>query len=136
MEILDPRKYLPGGVRDFRQPGILATFPRAEQAQAAARALREAGYPDVQVDEVSLRPSDEGSLRQQPWPVTLTEAGDRDRGVAGSLDPSISGNALGGEELLGGHRYMLAVAIDQDRYDKALEVIRKHGGNVDEGGPR
>lgn len=135
-DILDPRDYLPGRERQFAARSILASFPDAGSARAAARALRQAGYEHVQVDKVSLFPAERGSLRQQPWPTTLTEEPDKDRRGLVAQDPSVSGSALGGEEPLGGHHYLLTVATDPDRFRPALAIIRRHGGNVDTGGPR
>lgn len=133
---LDPRRYLPGRERQFSGHSILATFPDAGSARAAAAALRQAGYKHVQVDEVSLFPAERGSLRQQPWPTTITEEPDKDRRGLVAQDPGVSGSALGGEHLIGGHHYLLTVATDPGRFPPALEIIRRHGGNVDTGGPR
>lgn len=134
-KILDPRRYLPGGVPEFRQTGILATFPEADAARRAAAELAEAGYGDVQLDEVSARPSQGGTLRSGFHPETLTGEAVKDRRILAAADPALSGNARG-EDLVGGHRYLLTVATEPDRFDPALRIIRKHGGDVDGGGPR
>jgi len=103
-EILDPRQYLPGRERQFSARSLLATFPDAGSARAAARELRQAGYEHVQVDEVSLFPAERGSLRQQPWPASLTEEPDKDRRGLVAQNPSVGGSSLGGEEPVGGPR--------------------------------
>lgn len=136
MDILDPRECLPGGVRQFSAHSILATFPDADGARAAADELRSAGYRDVQVDEVGWVESDTGRLQDQPWPHTLTGHKAPDRRVAAMADPSASGLSLGGTEPIGGHRYLLTVALDEPRFKEAVAIIRKHNGNVDTGGPR
>lgn len=134
-KILDPRKYVPGREPQFTANGILATFPAADAARAAAAELAEAGYGDVQVDEVSARPSQGGTLRSGLHPETLTGEAVKDRRILAAADPAVSGNARG-EDLIGGHRYLLTVATEPDRFDPALKIIRKHGGDVDSGGPR
>ncbi len=136
MDILDPRKYVPGKRREFTAQSILATFPDAGSARAAMRALKEAGYDAVQLDEVSWRPAAAGRQKDQPWPVTITGQADRDKRGLAAQDPSVGGSALGGEELVGGHHYMLTVATPDENFDRALRIIRDHGGNVDTGGPR
>lgn len=137
MDILDPRKYLPGPVRQFDGRSVMATFPDADAAVKAARELRRAGFPETQVDEVSLYPAERGSLREQPWPWTITGEPDRDRRGLIAQDPSVSGSALGGEHLIGGHHYLVTVPLGDDSApDQVVEIIRRFGGNVDTGGPR
>lgn len=138
LEILDPRKYLPGRERQFEVEGrsILATFTDAGSARQAADDLREAGFAEVQVDEVSWRPAERGSMRDQPWPTSMTGQPDRDtRGLA-AQDPSVGGTTRGGTDLIGGYHYLLTVVTPDDRLRPALEIIRSRGGNVDTGGPR
>jgi hypothetical protein len=136
-DVLDPRRYLPGGPpREFRARSIMATFPTWREAVNAREELKKAGFEEAQVDEVTFRPSEAGSLREQPWPFTLTGQPDRDtRGLA-AQDPSVGGHALGGEKLPGGHHYLLTVPARPEKFPRALEIIRKHGGNPDTGGPR
>ncbi len=141
MDTLDPRKYLPGGSRDFQARSVMATFPEAGSARSAEKELREAGFKNVQVDEVSWRPSERGRLEDQPWPQTLVGPESWDQRVAGAVDPSASGLAKGGTGLVGGHQYLLTVALDESGesgkdMERAVEIIRKKGGNVDTGGPR
>lgn len=138
METLDPRRYLPGHERQFDVKGrsVLATFPDAGSARAAADALRDAGFAHVQVDEVSWRPAEAGSLREQPWPTTITEEPDRDTRGLVAQDPSVGGTTRGGAGLIGSHRYLLTLVTSQERLDRALEILRARGGNVDAGGPR
>ncbi len=136
--ILDPRRYLPGDPvgKEFFGRSILATFPDPDGARTAAAELRDAGYRDVQVDEVSFRPAESGTLRDQPWPVSLTNVPDHDKRSLVSQDPSVGGGSMGGEELVGGHHYLLTVVVEDGRFDRPLEIIRKNGGNPDTGGPR
>lgn len=135
-DILDPRRYLPGRERQFSAPGVLATFREQDKAQAAKRALEEAGFRHVQVDEVSWRPADSGSLREQPWPWTITGEPDKDQRSAAATDPSVSGSSLGGEDVIHGYHYLLTVAAPRQEHARAVAIIRRHGGNVDSGGPR
>ncbi len=135
-EILDPRRYLTGRERQFSVPGILATFHEQDRAQAAKRALEEAGFRHVQVDEVSWRPAETGSLREQPWPWSITGEPDKDRRGLVAQDPSVSGTSLGGEDVIHGYHYLLTVAAPRSEHGRALAIIRRHGGNVDSGGPR
>lgn len=136
MDILDPRKYVPGKVRQFTGQSILATFEDAGSARAAMRALEEAGYNAVQLDEVSWRPAKGGKQENQPWPRTITGVPDHDKRSLVSQDPAVGGNALGGETPIGGYHYLLTAAVPDDKFDRALQIIRDHGGKVDSGGPR
>ncbi|MBX6378439.1 MAG: hypothetical protein IRY95_07810 [Clostridia bacterium] len=135
---LDPRRYLPGGPEGISARSVLATFDHADQARAAAAALEREGFGGAQVDEVAWRPSEAGSLRDQPWPKTLTGEVSRDaRGLAAE-DPSVGGHALGGEHLIAGHhRYLLTVPLGpHGDADAVARIVRRHGGQVDTGGPR
>lgn len=138
MDILDPRKYLPGREHQFDVEGrsILATFPDAGTAREAADALRDAGFADVQVDEVSWRPAERGSLQEQPWPTSITEQPDRDTRGLVAQEPSVGGSTKGGTDLIGGYHYLLTVVTREGSLDRALKIIRARGGNVDTGGPR
>lgn len=135
--IIDPRRYVPGGTieHEFFSRSILATFPDRIGAQSAAEELKRAGY-ETQVDEVNYRPAEHGTVLDQAFPSTLTGAPDRDRRVLAAADPSISGNALGGGSPIGGHHYLLTVVVEDGAFDHPLEIVRKHGGNPDTGGPR
>jgi len=98
----DPRKYLPGGPPQHSQPGIMAWFHDEAAAQAAARELRRAGY-EAQTDRISAKGSAETNL-------------DLATGIGSRLDAP--GPVL------------LAVAVDGDRYEAALRIVRQHGGGM------
>ena len=133
----DPRQYLPGGPPQFKARSALATFSSREEAVRARQALQQAGFNEAQVDEVAWRSSDTGDLTDQPFPKTLTgRAGDETNRATAAMDPAVSGFADGYGPVTGEHRFLLTVPVNSDSsMDKAVEIIRRYGGNLDSGGP-
>ena len=125
--------------RHFQVPAITAPFQRADQAEAAARALREAGFKASQVDRLEPVPAGRENITAQPWPQSLTDQGtDLQRFIA-SADESISG--LSADELLGEAPYLLTVVLDDpapEARERALAILRQHGAliGVDRALPR
>jgi hypothetical protein len=100
--VKNPLEYLPGGPPQHRQAGIMAYFPDEDAAAAAERELRGSGYA-ARRERISAQLSAEMHL---PVATDLT----------GRLDPP--GPVL------------VAVAVDGDRYDTALAILRRHGGEM------
>lgn len=119
---------------------ILATFTESRDAEAAAHALRAAGFGTVQVDRVSrfgMVPFN----RQLNNPIagqagTLTGltlyAGDDDRGGADvgpllAADAAVSG--LSGEAV---ERdvFLLTAVVPEAQTQAAADIIKRHGGRV------
>lgn len=116
----------------FRVPAVTASFKLADEAQRAAEALERAGFRHVQVDRLHARPARRGDLDAQPFPTSLTGhpgKDEADQRVLAAADPSISGWSAPG--LVGGNAYLLTVVVDDpERRERALEIIRRHGGQV------
>jgi hypothetical protein len=98
----DPRRYLPGGPPQHRQAGIMAWFHDEDAAAAAERELRQAGY-EARRDRIGAEGGAEAEL-------------DLAAGLRSRLDAP--GPVL------------VAVAVDGDRYDGALAIVRRHGGEM------
>lgn len=135
-KVIEPRKYLPGGPEQFLSRSILATWDDREPAQRCANALREEGY-EVQVDDVTWREDHLGDVTDRPLPETLTgQTTDGSTRDLAAMDPAVSGWVEGGNGGVGGNNVLITVVTEGKDQAKALEIIRRHGGNVDSGGPR
>ena len=123
---------LPEGYRT-----ILAGFSSPEAARRAARALGRMGAEAVQVDRVSRYPGSETEAPRQPLSgrveslAALTlglPPGDPDRGAALAADPAASG--LAGGPSPGWTPYLLTAVVAEEQAERALEVVRRHGGRL------
>lgn len=117
--------------RHCKVPSISAPFRTLEDAEAAARALHELGYTELQIDRGNPYPAARGDVSDQPFPVSLTGQPSTDQGPASAVDDSISG--LSTDELVGETPYILTVVLgdnDYDRRERVLQVLRQHGAAV------
>lgn len=121
---------------------ILAYFGSPEKAEAAASALRQAGFSEIQVDQFSryadlatpsprLRHPATGQLASLAELTLGAKDVDVETGILLSASADASGYG-GGKDLPGGHAYLVAVVADGDeaRVRQAVELLKSHGGQV------
>ncbi|HEX6990110.1 MAG TPA: hypothetical protein VF282_11650 [Bacillota bacterium] len=114
----------------FRQPAVTAPFTNPNAAERAARALRRAGFEDVQVDRVSPYPSARGEMTDQAFPQSLTGQERVDQRFFSAVDPSVSG--LSTDEPVGEEAYVLTVVLpDRDgAREEAVRILRDQGARL------
>jgi len=122
---------------------LLAYFPSGRQAEAAAAALKGAGFTEVQVDRVSRY----GVVSDEEYDVApgglgvslaglVTYGGDLDRvpdpsaRVLLGADPAASGMAAHDYGLAGGRTFLVTVVAPAEDIPRAAAIIKEHGGTV------
>ncbi|MDN5294067.1 MAG: hypothetical protein PWQ91_160 [Eubacteriales bacterium] len=122
---------------------IMAYFASEGRAEKAAAALRTAGFEEVQVEHISRY--GESRDREMNNPVAgraealtgLTVYGegmdrfeDNDVRALMAADPGNSGMAAHNYGLAGNKPYLLALLVREEEAEKAVRIIREHGGMV------
>ncbi len=116
---------------------ILAYFSDLQQAQEAARVLKERGYADLQIDSISRYPS---RPVYNSYPMNLSsmvlgsrEYGSQDYSLVQSplmaADPSVSGMSSPAETAQG-YSYLLTLVTGQDKIETALQILTQHGARI------
>jgi len=119
--------YRPREEEHFKAPAVLATYRSVRAAQQTALELNRLGF-ETSVEDLGAPPGGYGDVTDQPFPFSLThEASQLDRAMKAAR-PAYSG--LAGQPEGETEPYLLTVMISDHRYDVALEVIRRHGGNL------
>lgn len=123
----------------MKERNILAGFRTPDNAEAAAQALRKAGFQTVQVDMVSQYPGDGVEKRMNPISGKIPSLGSltlgadfpsgRDSSILAAADPAASGMSDGGQDTLGASVLLTAV-VPEDRGDEATGIIRSYGGEA------
>jgi len=127
---------LPPGTRS-----ILASFARSSDARAAARDLRAAGIGEVQVDRISRYGVHNDAHYSNPLNRATTISGpvlysgdreemDADTRTLLAADPSVSGYGNRNYGRAGGKAFLLTAVTAGENVDRALAIIRQHGGEV------
>lgn len=120
---------------------ILAYFPSSETAMAAKEALLSAGYPVVQVDQVSKygynaddeinNPISGGAISETGLTAYSGDAmADNDARVLIGADPSSSGMSNLNYGVAGGHAFMVTVVTQNSHIDQAVQILESHEGLV------
>lgn len=119
---------------------ILAYFDSGTRAEAAEHLLRQAGFTEVQFDQVGRYGYDEEPNRNrpaiaggEPSEVTAVLYGNeramtQDVRVLLNATPSASGMAGVQEE--GWRNFLVTVVTTDDRVDEAVKLIQENGGRV------
>jgi hypothetical protein len=118
---------------------ILAYFNTPEDAEGVSRKLKALRVNDVAIDRFSKYPGD--GVERNFNPTTghffslgnLTLDADYDNKSAGILsatDVTASGMSDGGQGGPNGLDILLTAIVQEDMYDKALQVIKEGGGHV------
>ena len=127
---------LPPGTRS-----ILASFPTTLGAHAAAEALKAAGIEHVEVDRVSRFGVGNDYHYSPPLSSAATitgpvlYGGDRGGTEASTrallaADPSVSGYGDRDYGAAGGKAFLLTAVTDKKNVDRAVAIIKQHGGQV------
>lgn len=114
------------------QPGersILAYFTDTIQAQQAAQELKRAGFTDIKID--TLRSTiNKAATRNNLSSMIYGHSGyDKSYGPLLAASPIVSGMSSQ-NEAHPIYSYMLTTVVDNDNYQKALDIIRQNGGNI------
>lgn len=124
------------------QQNLLFYFKSVDDAKQAEQALHDAGFTEVQVDEISAYPGE--GVQERMNPITgnipsladLTLAADISRKSAGILttsDVNASGMSDGfnmneGHEQEAGRNVLVTVVTSEERGDEARGILKKYGG--------
>jgi len=121
---------------------ILSYFSASNQAQKAVDALKNAGINVVQLDRISrfgAVPDKEYNNpinnAQSLTGLTMFSSGTNESagngtGVLLGADPSSSGYGCADYGVAGGRAFLVTVVTNEKQVDKALEIIKQHGGQV------
>lgn len=119
------------------EQSILASFSSGPDAESCLTALKQAGYPEAQMDRVGnsgykpdvyeLRPAiagKESSLAN----VTLDPAQlDDNSRILLAATPDASGMSGGSSDI---KPFLVTVLTSKDRVQDAVDIIQQHGGRV------
>lgn len=116
---------------------ILASFQFTHKAEAAVRALRQAGFHTLQIDRVGeygrepapdqLRPAFGAGVQSTQVLFGTEKAGADASGILLAATPEVSG--IGGS-IDPWEGVLLTAVVPAERLDEALTIIRQHGGNT------
>lgn len=127
---------------DTGERSLLAYFPSSSKAEAAAKALKELGISETQIDRVSRYGVDTNDYIRRRMPTDSTvsdmvafsgsaDSYDPDTRILMMSDPSLSGMANSpGYGMAGGKGFLLTVVTDEEHLDKATEIIKENGGTI------
>lgn len=117
---------------------ILANFTSAPDAEAALKALQEAGFASAQLDRVSragASPDGGGrppAIRGQESSLTaavMEPPGlDRESGILLAASPEVSGMSAPVTDNIG--PFLLTVVTRKEREPEALAIIQQYGGTA------
>ncbi|RNB83411.1 hypothetical protein EDM56_22365 [Brevibacillus fluminis] len=122
----------------MEERNILAGFFTEEDAEKAAKQLKQKGFETVQVDHIGLFPGDGTDKIMNPISGeipslgSLTLAGDfssKDASILAAANPSASGMADGSHDGVG-RTVLLTAVVPEERGDEAVAIIRACGGEV------
>lgn len=120
---------------------ILSYFPSSAQAQKAVEALKGAGIAQVQLDRVSRYGVENDAHYNNPINRAETLTGptlysrnakdmDDNTRVLLAADPSASGYGDEDYGVAGGRAFLVTVVAGEGQVDRAIEIIKQHGGEV------
>lgn len=123
-----------------KERSILAYFPSSGKAQQAVKELEAAGYTTVSLDRVSRYGVEEDAgidyalagMGQTISGLTLysTGAAGGDFRVLRAVDPAASGYGAVDYGTAGGHAFLVTVVTGEEKVDRAVEILKKHGATV------
>lgn len=120
---------------------ILSYFPTRGKAQQAVEALKEAGVSEVRLDRISRYGETNDARINNPVnrAETLTgitlfsekrgELDDATRVLLGA-DPSVSGYGCEDYGVAGGRTFLVTAVTNEDLLDRAVQIVKEHGGQV------
>jgi len=121
---------------------ILSYFSASDQAQKAIDALKKAGINEVRLDRVSRYGAVPDKEYNNPinnaqsltgitmFSSETNEITGSDAGVLLGADPSASGYGCADYGVAGGRAFLVTVVTNEKQLDKAVEIIKQHGGEV------
>ena len=120
----------------MKERSILSYFPSSQKAKDAQTELKAMGVEVAQVDRISRYPTDIGDDLYNPLAgeissltnLTQNTAVSDDAAVLMSSDPAVSG--MSAEDTVGGRPFILTAVTTEEQLEKAVQVIKKHGGLV------
>lgn len=118
----------------------LAYFPTTDSAQRAASELKNAGFETVSVDRISrfgvendaeINYAVAGRATNLSG-LTLYSSGTDvgDERVLLAADPSASGYGDTSYGVAGGRAFLVTVVAGEKDIDRAVEILKRHGGQV------
>ncbi len=124
------------------QQNLLFYFRSVDDAKKAEQALHQAGFTEVQVDEISPYPGEGVQERMNPLTgnipgiadLTLAaDIGSKSAGILTSTDVNASGmsdgfNMAQGNEEQAGRNVLVTVVTTDKRGDEARNILKKYGG--------
>jgi hypothetical protein len=116
------------------QPGeraVFAYFADDDAARAAADALKETGYSEIQVDRISSYPTATASRRSKTSLSTLTMNNSQANLSYGPLiaaDPAASG--MSADYPSTGSSIVLTLVCDENARPQAVAILRQYGASV------
>ncbi len=121
------------------EKNILAYFHSPEEAEGVAKKLQALRAIDVSVDRFGRYPGDGIDVINNPITGnisglgSLTLSGDFDSqgaSILAAADPGASGMSHGGQGGPTGRDILLTAVVDEQMYEKALQVVKEAGGLV------
>ena len=121
---------------------IIATFPSSTKADAAVKALANAGLNDAHVKRSSRFGINNDAQMNNPVNRAETLTGltlfstntPKDENSSARIllaaDPSVSGFSARGYGLAGGQAFTLVVFAPEERVEEAVTIIKQQGGDV------
>ncbi|MEG6614960.1 hypothetical protein V6C27_00775 [Peptococcaceae bacterium 1198_IL3148] len=121
---------------------ILAYFSSSDDAQAAAKSLKQLGIEEVQVDRVSRYGYAPDAEINNPFSgepsqtnlIIFSGTSDRfysqDARILMAADPSVSGIGDTNYGVAGGNSFLVTAVTDEAHLDKALQLVKEKGGTI------
>ena len=122
---------------------IISHFPSSTKAEAAGKALREAGFSDITIRRNTRYGISNDTHYDNPrsnlaetltglilYSADTSNDTNRPTRVLMGSDPSVSGFSARGYGLAGGNAFTLVVFAAADRVEDAVSLIKEYGGEV------
>lgn len=124
----------------MKERNFLAGFASIDDAQAAEKALRKAGFKEVQVDPISPFPGEgveqvinpiTGNIPGLPHMTLDADFSSKSASILAAADPSASGFSDGDGMMPEVNQGVLLTAVvPEHQADQAEQIIKQYGGNV------
>ena len=121
---------------------IIAYFPSSTKAESAIQALAAINVQDAHIKRASRFGDTYNYTMDSPISraETLTgltlfsqntsnEENNSERVLMGA-DPSVSGFSLSGNDLAGGHAFMIVAFAPEDKVEQSVAILRENGGET------
>ncbi|MBP1932311.1 hypothetical protein [Ammoniphilus resinae] len=124
----------------MKERNFFAGFASIDDAQAAEKALRQAGFEAIQVDQISPYPGE--GIQEVMNPLTSNFSGlshmtldgefsSKSASILAATDVSASGMSDGDGMMPEVHNGVLLTAVvPEDQAEQAEQIIQQYGGNM------